>query len=462
MSKISKVLGGLAAAALLGCVVFPVQAAGAETGAQKDAGKAPIVIQAEELYFSDSTGNLFAKGNVVIEQNKARLMGDLVRGNAKQNEVWIDDQATFIEGAVNLTGSGVHYNYKDGTGSMLQGKGMVGSERVSGNDVRLLPDEYIIHDGTMTRCPARVPDYRVTATKVEIWPGDKLIAYNAKFWIKNTVLFAMPKYQKSLRKGDSQTSEFPKLGYSTKDGVSVKQHLEVPVGGNVAVFGDLAYYGKRGYRPSYGLIDRERAYSLSVVQGHFRDGDAHWIKKEPEIKLDFYSHRLGALPVSYNFYALYGKWVEDNRTSWHQDYNIYFSGDPIKLGDATFLSLGTGFQHVRESYDGSVRNTIKYDAAISRTWSPRLATWVAYHYTQNNNTLFDYGSSDLSRQLDVGFNVKIDRLNSMGFAQTYDLTNSRVYDQDVTWYRNLHCWETAVTYRIKRKEFIWDISTVRF
>jgi len=230
----------------------------------------------------------------------------------------------------------------------------------------------------------------------------------------------------------------------------------------VAVFTDLGYYSKHGYRPVYGAINRESNYSLGVVYGYFRDYDNRWIKKEPEFKLDFFSHRLGSLPVSYSFYALYGKWTDSVKSSWHQDYSLYFSGDAIKLGDTLKLYLGTGVQHVRESYNGSNQNVFRYDASLYKTWSPRFTTWTAYHYTKNNQTLFEYNKNDLARQLDVGFNYKIDRMNTIGFVQTYDVTNNRIYDQDVTWYRNLHCWEATVTYRIKRSELRFDFAVARF
>jgi len=166
--------------------------------------------------------------------------------------------------------------------------------------------------------------------------------------------------------------------------------------------------------------------------------------------------------VNYAFSALYGKWSDSAKSSWHQDYNLYLAADPVKLSDTLALKLGTGFRHVRESYDGSRNNIFRYDASLEKKWSPRLTTLAGYHYITDNRTLFDYNRDELGRQFDLGFMYKIDRMNSIGYLQTYDVANNRIYDQDVTWYRNLHCWEAKITYRIKRSELRVRLAIARF
>jgi LPS-assembly protein len=313
----------------------------------------------------------------------------------------------------------------------------------------------------VTRCPAKVPDYHVSASKIEVWPGEQMIAYDVKFWLKDKVIYTMPKYRKSLRKDDS-ASEFPQMGFYSEDGFFIKQHLEYPLSNKVSLYTDQAYYTKTGYRPVYGASYHENRFAVDVAQGHFRDADGHWVKKEPEYKLSLFSRQLWDLPLNYSFTAVYGKWTDHAKTSWHEDYNLYFSGFPIKFDDSTHLLLGVGFQHVRESYNGSAQNLFRYDATLVKKWSDKFSTWAGYHYVRNNATLFMYDRNELSKQLDFGFTYKLDHMNKIGYFQSYDVANSRIYDQDVTWYRNLHCWEAAVTYRIKRNQYVVDFSIARF
>lgn len=472
MLNTKKLLGALLAASLVLLAALPGQAAEKDKAAAKVKPPAPVVIEGDELYFSDLTGNIFAKGSVVVTQGDTKMLGPLIRGNSKSNDLWIDDKATYLEPGNKLTGSAFHYNYKEHTGSFVDASGTMGRELVAGKHIDLVPDGYVIYDGTMTGCPAKVPDYHVSATKVEIWPGDKLVAYNAKFWIKDKVIYTMPKYQKSLRK-DSQ-SEFPRLGYTSQDGWYIAQYLEYPLAntdsGSIGAYTDLAYYGKRGFKPIFGLFDRERLYSLNLVKGDFRDGNNYWITKEPELRFDWHPQRLGKLPVSYSFYAIYGKWTDSAKSAWHQDYNLYFSGDEIKINNLLSLYLGTGFERITDKYirgDSGTKstNSFRYDGTLYQFWSPKLTTWVAYHNIHNNYGGFLYGSSPLSRSLDTGIAFTVDKMNKISYYQSYDLELNNVYEKNFVWDRNLHCWQATVkytTYRDRPSQLSWYLSTNRF
>ncbi|SDD80954.1 LPS-assembly protein LptD [Sporomusa acidovorans] len=427
----------------------------------------PIVIEANELSFSDETGDILANGKVVITNQGQRLETEHLDGNSKLNEIWINDTATFSETGTspskssNLTGNHVIYNYKLKTGSMEQAKGKIERKYVSGETISVLPDKYLISHGTATNCPAKIPDYHVSADKIEIWPEDKMIAYNAKFWIGNTVIFSLPKYQQGLGKNAGESS-FPRIGYDGDQGLYIKQHLEYPFTNKFFAYANLDYYSKAGYKPSYGLVRREKNFSVEVVDGHFLDNDDNWIKKEPEFRFSYHSRRLGQLPVSYTFTASYGKWIDSSKTSWHQEYEVYFTRDPIKLNSTMNLHLGTGYEIIHESYDNSVQNIFKYDITVDKKWSDRFTSYVGYHYTQPNKTLFAYDSDDMNRELDAGITYKIDHMNSIGVVRNYDLDSKKVEDLNYIWYRNLHCWQGTLTYKSKENKWKFDITTTRW
>lgn len=422
----------------------------------------PIVIDSDHLTYNDLTGEMVANGNVSVIQKDNKMFTDSMRGNSKQTEFWIDDIADFYQLGTKLTGKGTHYNYTKHVGSMQDARGLVGHQHVVGKDIDMLPDEVIIHNGIATKCPAKVPDYHISAEKIEIWPGQKMIAYNAKFWIGKYVIFSLPKYQRSLRPEDQGEDSFPEIGYYSDSGFFVKEHIEHPIGDRVAVVTDFDYYTKFGFKPKYGLIDREQNYSLSVMKEDDRDSNGNWIKKEPEFKFNLYRQQVGKLPVSYTFSIIYGKWTDTTKTSWHQDYNLYFSHDSIYLSKSLYLNLGTGIERIRESYNGSNLNIIKFDSTLTKQWTPRFSTTGEYHYTKNYNSIFNYNTPDMAREADIGFSYKIDKKNTIAFRQSYDLNNRKIYDQDFTWYRDLHCWQATVTYRAKRSQLTWNLSTTRW
>lgn len=419
--------------------------------ASKVEAKTPIVIESDNLSFSDATGDLFAEGNVSVVQDTDKILTDVMHGNSKETQIWIDGKANFLQPRTNLIGIGTHYNYTTRIGSMNNASGIVDRiQHISGKNIDILPDEMIIHDGTTTNCPAKVPDNHISAEKIEIWPGDKMIAYNAKFWIGKMVIFSLPKYQISLEPGRKE-SRFPRVGYRDSDGFYIKQYFEYPISDHIAAYTDPGYYSKIGFKNQYGLIDREKNFSLTLAQGDYRDSDANWIKKEPEFRFDYYSKRVGKLPVSYTFSAIYGKWVDSVKTSWHQDYSLYFTHDTIPLSKSLFLNLGTGVEQVRESYNDSVQNSLKFNTTLTKVVSPKMTAWTTYNYTQNNTSLFEYESTSLSKEWVNGLSYKFDSKNTVSYSQSYDLNTDKVYSNSYTWNRDLHCWQLAIAYKVIEK-----------
>lgn len=459
MNNAKMYLLGLLALITVFSTALPVQAAEMKNNTKAAAVTAPITFEGDDLSFSDATGEVFAKGNVKIQKDQTLIQTEELRGNTKESIIRVDGSANFTQPGVNLIGSGVEYNYKIRSGSLGEANGKVGKEFVGAKNISLTADELVLHDGTITRCPAKVPDYHISADKIEVWPGNKIIAYNAKFWIKDKMIFSLPKYQKSIKENAQSESDFPQLGYTSKDGAFIIQHLEYPISNNVAAFANLAYYTKSDFKPNVGIINRDTNYTLSLSQGHYRDSDDKWIKKEPELKLDYFGGKIGQSPISYRFGAVYGKWADKYKTSWHQDYSVYFSHDPIRIGDSVRLNLGTGFEWLHESYDNSSQEIFRYDATLIKDFSPRFSTWVGYHSYDKQSNLFDYDTPDLNKQLDSGFHYQIDKMNGFTYNQTYDLDRNRVYDQDYTWNRDLHCWQADITYRAKRGEIKWTFTT---
>ncbi|CUH94511.1 putative secreted protein [Propionispora sp. 2/2-37] len=424
--------------------------------------KAPIVIDADQLKYVDSTGDFLAQGNVNVTQLESKLLANEVQGNSQQFKVWVQDNALFMQPGLYMEGHALDYNYQDHTGHIEEAKGKIGDEHVYGNQIELDPEMNVIRNGYMTRCPAKVPDYRMSAERIEIWPGDHYIAYNAKFWIKNTVIYSMPTYRGSLKKGEGGM-EFPKIGYDS-DGITLKQHLEAPIGNDnkLLAFADLRYYSNEGFRPLYGFRDVEEDYEIKLQQGYLKDDDDSWIKVKPELSFNTARKRLGSSPFSYTYGASYGQWEDSRKSSWRQDYHVYFSRDPIKLSDSTTLNFGTGISYIKESYDDSTWTPFRFDVRVNKKVSDRFSTWVGYSYNHDYDTTFSYNQPNSEQELRTGFNYKIDRLNAIAYNYTYEIDGHRVKDVDYTWTHNLHCWDAHITYRAKRDQIKFEIDMAHF
>lgn len=410
---------------------------------------APVTIEGDQLSFNDKTGNVYAKGNVKIQQNLATVLADDIYGNTKRTEVQIDGKANITQPGMNLDGYATFYNYQAHTGNMANAKGIVDYEKhVQGERIEFLPEEYIIYNGTVTKCPAKNPDYNLRAKKIEIWPDDKLVAYDVQFLIKGKVIYSTARYETKIGANRGEDSAFPRIGYNSDDGLYIRQSFQTPLSNSIIAEADIGYYSKHNFQNEYQIMKYNPNYTLALRAGDYQDNDNNWIKKEPELQFKTVDKRLGDSSWKYSFNAIYGKWVQGEKSSWHQDYTLYFRHDPIFLNKSLKLNLGTGYEIVKESYDNSQINTMRYDVSFSQQINSKWSAYTGYHYTKNSsqNSLFDYNDSTIGENLASGISYKFDSKNSLSISQSYDLANKRTADMYYTWHHNLHCWDMDITY----------------
>ena len=456
--KTTKLFAGILALMLLFTNYAPVEAA----KKKKAKPPQPIEIVADEMYFSDKTGELFAKGNVVITQDKSKILADIIRGNDKETEVWVDGPARLIEPLTNVTGMKIRYNYGSQFGFMRDVKGKCGNDFISGKNVHFEEGKVTAYDASSTSCPAKgTPDHRITARKLVIWPGEKMIAYDAKIWIKNFVIYSTPRYSRSLK--DDET-EFPSIGYEDPDGYFIKQRLNYALSDNITAYTDLTYYTRAGFKPDFGIADEEDDYRIRVITGHFKDSNNRRVRKEPEFEFHWKQKSIGKLPWNYYFTATYGKWKDDDKTSWHQDYILYFPRNPIHLDKKKTWTWfnGFGFEQIQDSYNGSNQNITRFNTMLHKRINSWLTAWVAYNYTSNNSSVFSYNHVDVTNELVRGIHIQLTPKTGLSFVNSYDTLHNRTYENYITLHQNLHCWNTSLEYRTEAKQWRWDLVVVRF
>ena len=424
----------------------------------------PISIEADELYFSDKTGEMFARGNVIISQGERKIFADLLRGNERAAEVWTDGRFKFSDPLTAITGMKLSFNYGSQFAVLGQIDGKCGDMYLSSRKAEFFDGKFTLYDSTTTTCKMKgTPDYRITAGKVEIWPGVKLIAYNAQAWIKNFMLYSTPRYQTSLKR-DEEDKAFPRFGFQNRDGFYISQHLAHDLSKNISLYTDLAYYSKAGLRPTFGIVNTESDYTMRLETGFYRDNISRWVRKDPEFRFELKPRRLGKLPFEYKANLIIGRWSDEQHRSWHQDYNIYITHDPIYFdAQKTWeLRLGGGVSYIQESYDGSNYAPFRYNVRLSKKISPVLKAWTGYNYNSDRNPLFAYEKTEVPKEGVAGLSWKATNKTTLSYSISYDFTNKKIYEHYYTLKQNFHCWETEVTYRSIKKELLWTFTIARW
>lgn len=414
----------------------------------------PIAFEGDDLQYDEVTGDFVATGKVdVIQLDGHRFQTDRLTGNMKDQTISVPGNAHVIqlmEGAPRITLDGFQANYsvKDKTGSMQNAKGKVGEYYLSGKRFEFYPDRIIIHDGVQTKCGAKIPDYSLKAKRIEIINQEIIRMYDVKFLIKNNVVGGRKFYEKKI--GEDSSKDFPRVGYNDKHGVYIEQRFQHPVASHIDANLNLRAETKYGIRSNADISYWNRGLSIRGVYGFYGDDDYVWMQKEPGAIVEF-SRKLGDLPLSYNLKYEAGHWRQESIASTHQYYEVGLTRDPIHFHNWE-LRLHTSYSVTKESLDDSTVNGINYDAVIGKAFTPKFAAYSGYHYSKNTNknSIFDFDLDDYSKKLDAGLSYQVTDIDRFVFGIEYNVDDGVIGATDYFWYRDLHCSQLILRYRIKK------------
>ena len=424
----------------------------------------PMALEGDDLFYDEATGDVYARGNVrVTSLDARRFETEEAKGNLKSEEVEIPGKAHMLqmtEGQMHATLDGyrVVYHYGKQTGRIEDVKGKVGNYYVYGRRIELYPGKILIYDGWQTKCGAKTPDYRISGDVIEIYPEHEILIYQAKYWIKNKVVYSRDFYRADISPDAKNEMQMPRVGYNNRDGVWIRYRLAYDLAKRLDVFADLKYYTKHQFRNVYGIEWMNAGSRAAVEYGYYEDSDDNWIEKQPTFVYS-YRHQIGKLPLSYGLNFEGGRWSHGGIDSTHTYYGLSVWPHTIKLAnDKLRINARASYGITRESYDHSSIRGTSYAASMSYDFSPAVTAYVGYRYSTNTKgrTLFAYNADDYSRRFDYGVSLAVTDRDRFVFGQAMDVEKHTVKDIDYYWFHDMHCAQMILRYRAKRDS--WHVS----
>ncbi len=422
----------------------------------------PLAIEGDDMYYDQTTGDVYARGDVrVTSMDYRRFESEEAQGNLKDEVVRVDGKAHMLQltpgqARVTMDGYRVVYHYGKQTGTMGEGRGKIGPYYIYGRRFEFYPDKIFVFDGWQTRCAAKTPDYRVSGDLIEIYPGNEILIYQVKYWLKNKIVYTRDYYRIDISPNAEKPPEFPRVGYSNDDGFWIAQRFTFSPARRLEAFADLKYYSKHSFRNVYGLEWYNAGNTAKLHYGHFEDSNSNWIKKEPTFIYQ-YTHQLGKLPFSYSLNFEGGRWSNKGITSTHTYYGVTLSPYTLYLGGTRDWRLTSyvNYTITKESYNHSENRGFGYGAMMIRDFGADLTLYVGYAYNKNTslNSLFNYGLDSYSRRFDYGLSVALTPKDRLVIGQARDADTHRIMDTDYYWYHDIHCAQLIVRYRAKRDQW---------
>lgn len=424
----------------------------------------PMALEGDDMYYDQTTGDVYARGDVrATSIDFRRFETEEARGNLKKEEIQVDGKAHMLQltpgqARVNLDGYHVVYHYGKQKGTMGEGKGKIGNAYVYGRRFEFYPDKIFVFDGYQTRCNAKIPDYRVSGDLIEIYPEHEILIYQAKFWIKNKILYTRDYHRIDISPDAKQMPHLPQMGYDDEDHFWVSDMFSISPWRRVEAFADIKFFARHGFRNVYGLKWTNAGNTASLEYGYYEDSNNVWVKKEPTFKYS-YSHQLGKLPFTYSLNFEKGRWtrVQEFRpsyTSTHTYYGVTLAPFQLKLGGSPSWRLNTSVTYgiTLESLNHSTVKGFSWGALMIKDFGEALSLYAGYSYSKNTtqNSLFDYGLDSYSNRLDIGASIRLTPKDRLVIGRAIDTGKGEIMDMDYYWFHDIHCAQLVLRYRSKR------------
>lgn len=437
------------------------KAAASDTSISKEH---PLIVKADDMQYNSRTGDVDISGRVDMRHLTDIYETEHVYGNSKTQKYTIPVPVRWTAPDNVMDASNGTYDAKSGISefSNIKGwnQGKYYYEGKSGTFDRNA-NKGVVQKGYFTtkHAVAKVPDYRIEADSIDIYPNDHYTAHNVSLFFKHIRLITLASYQGSLKNdGPSMWTLLPMPSYSSHNGFGVKNSYKLPLGNvenNLYFYARLGWFSKVGFKPDIGFQWDTKPGTLRfryVKEESSLNDDHVWVEKRPSLSFD---SRHFYIPHT-NFYVgtrgEIGNWKEGRVSGNHKMWDVYLSHTPITMGPYLSFNWRTGYMKDYYGYNDSIRRNAYYSLGLSGHYGI-FSSWI--NYTDNNldgRTPYSFDTYDMNKPVTTGFRVQLTRLDAFSINYSIDTANGRLEHRDYTYYRDMHSFYGWITYRDIDKE----------
>ena len=277
-------LSGKSALAVLILALFMSNAPAAEpveetetTGDTKSGGAA--IITSESLKLSQEKGWMEYTGDVRLTRGDVTLIADRMRYNREEKVAEVEGNVLLIRGRVSIACDKMTYNLETNTGVAEFVHGYAQSWYGWGEEIkRVGENQYQIINGYVTTDPYPKPGWKVKAKKIDLYPGDKVIARNVGMYVGSVPVVYLPYYRASLKDEHSPLSV--EVGHTDSWGYYILVAYDILVGDGLHLVPRLDYRSKRGWAEGVDLVGYQANGGITETRLYFAQDDERPITME--------------------------------------------------------------------------------------------------------------------------------------------------------------------------------------
>jgi lipopolysaccharide assembly outer membrane protein LptD (OstA) len=209
-------------------------------------GADSVDVRADELEYEASQKLMTARGRVVVTRDKDILKADYMTIRTDTQDAHAVGNVVFEREGNVWKGDEISYNFKDRTGNFGRFNASIAPFFIRAeNSKRATPDEFVLHNATITTCEGDRPDVYLKAREARVIKQNKIVARGVVFYVGAVPIFYAPKWTHDI-KGDNKTDIDFVPGYGSRVGAYLLTAYNYRMECGVKASTHLDYRTKRG------------------------------------------------------------------------------------------------------------------------------------------------------------------------------------------------------------------------
>ena len=211
-----------------------------------DTQKFPVEVYGDYLEYRTKATQVVTKGHAYISYKDMKISGDTIQANTKTEDIFAQGNVDFWKGYDETKGDFLVYNMKKGKGWMRDAEIIKNRNFFKAKDVYVSPSHTVAHDVMQTTCDHfEHPHYRITAKKIESYPGHSMTMEDLRVKWKGKTLYHKVRDYSEYKKKEKKFFT-TRQGMSQIDGIYFKFATDLMLNEQVSGKFTADLFEKRG------------------------------------------------------------------------------------------------------------------------------------------------------------------------------------------------------------------------
>ncbi|MBF0484691.1 MAG: LPS assembly protein LptD [Candidatus Omnitrophica bacterium] len=254
------------------------------SGAVSAFAQETVELSGDSLEYSVNGNIATAKGNVVIKYRGATLTCDEAEMDRNTKIAKAKGKVRLNSGLSDIYGENITFNFETMTGVFLNADIVANPYYGRAKMItKIGADHIVMEDGYMTTSDYDKPGYRLRSSKIDVYPGKKMVAHDIRPQFGSVPVMYVPQFAKSLTERRSTVVITP--GYKKLWGGFLLTRIRMPLNDYLQATLHLNEYERKGQAEGFDLNYKTNGFGYGLIRGYYMDEHAIAAKRAWDEKL---------------------------------------------------------------------------------------------------------------------------------------------------------------------------------